>query len=120
MKLLKLKWVHRDVSIGSILCYTGGGNLGDLEYAKRIGDTTSHDMCMASRVRLVIWWRTEPSQQGTMHFMSIEVFAQLFLFPPDEFAEPTDFDSRLARQIEKKNCITEGTSCSTVYSYLLA
>jgi len=42
-----------------------------------------------------------------MHFMSIEVSAQLFLFPPDEPSEPGDFDARLARQIEQKNPITE-------------
>ena len=41
-----------------------------------------------------------------MHFMSIEVSAQLFLFPPDEPSEPGDFDERLTRQIEKKDSIT--------------
>ena len=55
LKLLKkLKWVHRGVSIGNILYYEGGGKLADLEYAKRVGDMTSHEMRTASRILLVI------------------------------------------------------------------
>jgi len=56
--LKKLNWVHRDVSIGNILSYNGCGKLADLEYAKRMGDKTSHDMRTASGIQFVIWQHT--------------------------------------------------------------
>jgi len=39
--------MHRDVGIGNILWYNVGSKMADLGYAKRIGDTTNHEMCMA-------------------------------------------------------------------------
>ena len=35
-----------------------------------------------------------------MHFMSIEVSTQEFLFPPDEPSGPDDFGEQLTREIE--------------------
>ncbi|KAF9507935.1 hypothetical protein BS47DRAFT_1366317 [Hydnum rufescens UP504] len=90
LKLLKkLKWVHWDVSIGNILYHERGGKLADLEYAKRIGDMMSHEMRTACRTLL-----------GTIHFMSIEVSTQEFLFPPDEPSGSGDFGELLTREIE--------------------
>jgi serine/threonine protein kinase len=40
----KLGWVHRDVSIGNILSYNGEAKLCDLEYAKKNGDTKTHNV----------------------------------------------------------------------------
>jgi len=71
------------VSIGNILSCEGGAKLGDLEYAKKVGDVKSHEMRTASQFSIIL--STKPSmkpQQGTMHFMSIEVAAQKFLFRP--------------------------------------
>ena len=61
--LRKLGWVHRDVSIGNIL---GSAKLGDLEYAKKIGDTRSHDVRTASGSRFVIWQGIDRTLQGTI------------------------------------------------------
>ena len=41
--LRKLGWVHRDVSIGNILFSDGHAKLADLEYAKKMGDSKSHE-----------------------------------------------------------------------------
>jgi hypothetical protein len=71
------------VSIGNILSYKGGAKLADLEYAKKVGNTMSHDMRTASGSPLT--YPDNPlsvSQQGTMHFMSIEGAARMFLFRP--------------------------------------
>jgi hypothetical protein len=47
--LRKLRWVHRDVSIGNILSYEGGAKLADLEYAKKMDDMADcHNMRTAS------------------------------------------------------------------------
>ena len=40
--------MHRDVSIGNILFYDGHVKLADLEYAKKMGDSKSHEMRTAS------------------------------------------------------------------------
>ena len=40
--------MHRDVSIGNILCCNEQAKLSDLEYAKKVGDLTSHNMRTAS------------------------------------------------------------------------
>jgi serine/threonine protein kinase len=42
--LRKLGWLHRDVSIGSILSFEGKAKLADLEYAKKVGSTKSYSM----------------------------------------------------------------------------
>lgn len=47
--LRKLGWVQCDVSIGNILSHERSAKLADLEYAKRRGDTKSHEMRTASR-----------------------------------------------------------------------
>ena len=59
--LIKLGWVHRDVSIGNILWHNDDGKLADLEYAKRVGYTTSHDLRTASETCIVISQHTERS-----------------------------------------------------------
>lgn len=38
----KCGWVHRDISSGNILIVDGIVKIGDLEYAKRLDDDTSH------------------------------------------------------------------------------
>jgi serine/threonine-protein kinase RIO1 len=47
--LRKLGWVHRDVSVRNILWFNNTSKLMDLEYAKRVGDTTSHETRTVSR-----------------------------------------------------------------------
>jgi serine/threonine protein kinase len=75
--------VHRDVSIGNILSYRGHAKLADLEYAKKKSDFTRHDLRTASDSPITLSGKSlNESQQGTMHFMSIEVAAQKFLFRP--------------------------------------
>ncbi|KAF9513075.1 hypothetical protein BS47DRAFT_1017359 [Hydnum rufescens UP504] len=99
LKLLKkLGWVHRDVSIGNMLWYKGGGKLGDLEYAKKMGDMTSHDL-----------------RTGTIQFMSIEVAAYRFLFPP---AQPSVPVKQAVREIQQQE--QQQTCPVTLRSYLLA
>lgn len=39
----KYGWVHRDVSSGNILVVDGVVKISDLEYAKKMGDETSHN-----------------------------------------------------------------------------
>jgi hypothetical protein len=53
-----------------------------------------------------------------MHFMSVEVSAQRFLFPPGQPSEPGDFDTRLARKIEKNNSITESSGVPFTHIHL--
>jgi hypothetical protein len=73
------------VSIGNILLCGGVPKLADLEYAKKIGDMKSHEMRTASEFSITSSGKIDRVQQGTMHFMSIEVAAQAFLFcPPPE------------------------------------
>jgi hypothetical protein len=71
------------VSIGNILSYNGQAKLADLEYAKKMGDLTRHEMRTASEYPITLTRKPLiTSQQGTKDFMSIEVAAQRFLFPP--------------------------------------
>jgi hypothetical protein len=46
--------------------------------------------------------------QGTMHFMSIEVAVRIFLFIPQQSAEPTKFKDKL-RQIQQHKSIKNNT-----------
>ncbi|KAF9511827.1 hypothetical protein BS47DRAFT_1467753 [Hydnum rufescens UP504] len=88
--LRKLGWIHRDVSIGNILSCNSRAKLEDLEYAKKMEDTASDGMPVASRIILTM-------PQGTMDFMFIEVASQLFLPPPPPPPLPLphpDFDER--------------------------
>jgi Fungal protein kinase len=92
------------VSIGNILSYNGAAKLADLEYAKKVGDTKTHDMRTASR-----WISIHLSnksltvhRQGTMHFMSIEVAAHMFLFLPQQSTESTEFQDKLTSIHEKR------------------
>jgi hypothetical protein len=65
------------------LAYEGEAKLADLEYAKRVGEVKSHEMRTASGSSSNV--SNEPlimPQQGTMHFMSIEVAEQEYLFRP--------------------------------------
>ena len=45
-------WVHRDISVGNLYLYTDPvskekrGLIGDLEYAKRVGDGGKYDACI--------------------------------------------------------------------------
>ena len=72
------------MSIGNILSHEGQAKLADLEYVKKTSDLTSHEMRTASESIILSGKSLIASQQGTMHFMSIEVAAQTFLFvPPD-------------------------------------
>ncbi|KAF9507779.1 hypothetical protein BS47DRAFT_1385014 [Hydnum rufescens UP504] len=97
LKLLtKLGWVHRDVSIGNILWYKGGGKLGDLEYAKKMGDMMSHDLRTASGTCI-----------GTIQFMSIEVAAHRFLFPPAQPSVPVKQAFREIQQQEQYNKLVQ-------------
>ena len=81
--------MHRDVSIGNILSCDGHAKLSDLEYVKKRKDLTSHEMRTASEPPITLSGKSLiETQQGTMHFMSIEVAAQEFLFPHVE-EEPT-------------------------------
>lgn len=71
------------MSVGNILSCDGVAKLADLEYAKNIGDVTSHEMRTASESSIDLSGKSlTESQQGTMHFMSIEVATQRFLFRP--------------------------------------
>lgn len=49
-------WVHRDISVGNIIIHDGQTKLGDVEYAKREADDTTHDV-----------------RTGTAFFMAAEV-----------------------------------------------
>jgi serine/threonine protein kinase len=46
--------MHRDISIGNILSCDGQTKLADLEYAKKMGDLTSHDMRTASDYPIIL------------------------------------------------------------------
>ncbi|KAI0942788.1 hypothetical protein AcV7_010360 [Taiwanofungus camphoratus] len=57
-------WVHRDISTGNILVdKDGNGRLGDLEYAKRMGQPSSHEV-----------------RTGTADFIAVEVDTQEYQF----------------------------------------
>ncbi|KAI0922904.1 hypothetical protein AcV5_009769 [Taiwanofungus camphoratus] len=57
-------WVHRDISTGNILVdKDGNGTLGDLEYAKRMGQLSSHEV-----------------RTGTADFIAVEIDSQKYLF----------------------------------------
>ncbi|KAI0943401.1 hypothetical protein AcW1_002572 [Taiwanofungus camphoratus] len=57
-------WVHRDISTGNILVdKDGNGRLGDLEYAKRMGQPSSHEV-----------------RTGTADFIAVEIDNQMYLF----------------------------------------
>ncbi|KAF8576696.1 hypothetical protein K439DRAFT_1397185 [Ramaria rubella] len=59
----KYEYVHRDVSIGNVLCVAGRGVLTDLEYCKRTDDESTHDV-----------------RTGTREFMAVEVAAESYKF----------------------------------------
>jgi serine/threonine protein kinase len=102
--LRKLGWVHRDVSIGNILSYEGEAKLADLEYAKRVGEVKSHEMRTASGSSSNV--SNEPlimPQQGTMHFMSIEVAAHKFLlFRPHRSRLAAKFTDEKVRELQQR------------------
>ncbi|KAH7904218.1 hypothetical protein BJ138DRAFT_1019438, partial [Hygrophoropsis aurantiaca] len=56
-------WVHRDVSIGNVLYFNGRVKLSDLEYAKKMGTDSGHEVCT-----------------GTVNFMACEIEGQRYLF----------------------------------------
>ncbi|KAG1754765.1 uncharacterized protein EDB91DRAFT_1213895 [Suillus paluster] len=58
----KAGWVHCDFSVGNTIWVGGVGKLGDFKYVKKIDSNTSND--------------------GTMHFMAVEVETQGYLFFP--------------------------------------
>jgi hypothetical protein len=71
------------VSIGNILSCDGHAKLADLEYAKKMGDSKSHEMRTVSESCITLSCKSLiGSQQGTMQFMSIEMAAREFLFVP--------------------------------------
>jgi hypothetical protein len=71
------------VSVGNILLCGGHAKLVDLEYAKKMGDSESHEMRTASESHITLSGKSLiASQQGTLNFMPIEVAAQSFLFLP--------------------------------------
>jgi len=80
--------VHRDVSIGNILSCDGHAKLADLEYAKKMGDSESHEIYetrAASELCIHLSGKSLiASQQGTVQFISIEVDSQKYQFPPCE------------------------------------
>src|SRR5712672_3089707 len=97
----KLGWVHRDVSIGNILSCGGHAKLTDLEYAKKMGDSESHEMRTASESHITLSGKSLiVSQQGTLSFMPIEVASKRFLFLPSRGGTGlTDFKAyRRARE----------------------
>ena len=87
--------MHRDVSLGNILSCNGHAKLADLEYAKKRSDLTSHEMQTASEPPITLSGKSSIElQQGTMHFMSIEVAAQVFRFHPPERITVAEFLDR--------------------------
>ncbi|KAI5993502.1 hypothetical protein EDD15DRAFT_2529998 [Pisolithus albus] len=63
--LHSIGWVHRDLSTGNVLYWGGVGKLADLEYAKHVDSSITHEV-----------------QTGTLEFMACEVEAQRYLFQP--------------------------------------
>ncbi|KAF8880260.1 hypothetical protein BD779DRAFT_1803020 [Infundibulicybe gibba] len=63
--LHRLGYVHRDISLGNVLLYDGGGRLSDLEYCRSSSEPDRHD-----------------AQTGTPDFMSVEVDIGERLFVP--------------------------------------
>src|ERR1700733_7496950 len=95
--LRKLGWVYRDVSIGNILSYNGQAKLADLEYAKKMGDSKGRETRTASEYPITLSGKSLiASQQGTKNFMSIEVAAQEFLFPPDSELSLAELDDEFS------------------------
>ncbi|KAI5984940.1 hypothetical protein EDD15DRAFT_2374621 [Pisolithus albus] len=75
--LHSIGWVHRDLSTGNALCWKGRGKLADLEYAKHIDDSVTHEV-----------------RTGTLEFMACEVESQNYLFerPTDELElDPVEY-----------------------------
>jgi hypothetical protein len=67
------------------LSYGGHAKLSDLEYAKKRGESISHEMRTASESPISFLGKPLIAyQQGTMHFMSVEVAAHDFLFTPQQ------------------------------------
>ncbi|KAI0735311.1 hypothetical protein C8Q76DRAFT_278275 [Earliella scabrosa] len=64
-------WVHRDISTGNLLCYSGRGILADFEYAKKFDPKPTKE---ASSNR----------KTGTAFFMAVEIQAQQWLYQPEE------------------------------------
>ncbi|KAI6032186.1 hypothetical protein BKA83DRAFT_4210425 [Pisolithus microcarpus] len=69
--LHSIGWVHRDLSTGNVLYWGGMGKLADLEYAKHIDSSTTHEV-----------------RTGTLEFMACEVEAQKYLFGPYRLKAP--------------------------------
>ncbi|KAI0085147.1 hypothetical protein BDY19DRAFT_1059765 [Irpex rosettiformis] len=71
-------WVHRDISSGNILVVPGDiAKVGDLEYAKKMSDKTSHS-----------------ERSGTAFFMSIEAGMNDYQFVPRRTKPPVKQDRR--------------------------
>ena len=89
------------MSIGNILSCDGHAKLVDLEYAKKMDDQKSHNARTASDSPISLSGKSLiVSQQGTMHFMSIEVAVQSFLFKPPPSSNATAVDQwRMAKKI---------------------
>ncbi|KAI6016905.1 hypothetical protein BKA83DRAFT_4329397 [Pisolithus microcarpus] len=63
--LHSIGWVHRDISTGNVLYWGGMGKLADLDYAKHIDSSVTHEV-----------------RTGTLEFMACEAEAQKYLFGP--------------------------------------
>jgi Fungal protein kinase len=101
------------VSVGNILSCDGVAKLADLEYAKETGDVTSHEMRTASESFIDLSGKSlTESQQGTMHFMSIEVAAQTFLFRP-----PSPRDSASADEMIQRAETIQNVTASVPFSH---
>ncbi|KIK14032.1 hypothetical protein PISMIDRAFT_117779, partial [Pisolithus microcarpus 441] len=61
--LHSISWVHHDLSTGNVLYFSGMGKLADLEYAKHINSSITHEV-----------------RTGMLEFMANEVEAQKYLF----------------------------------------
>ncbi|GJE95078.1 hypothetical protein PsYK624_112570 [Phanerochaete sordida] len=96
-------WLHRDISYGNVLSVgTGDTKITDLEYVKKINDTTPH-----TGVRT-----------GTPYFMSVEVASNTYLFAPairDGYTPPTAGETaglRARLLASKKMATDKATSAS--------
>ena len=99
--------MHRDVSIENILSYNGQAKLADLEYAKKMDDSTSHETPAVGEFTITLRRLLIVSQQGTMEFMSIEVAARLSLFPP---VEPEISETELDSSDDEVSLATRATT----------
>ncbi|KAI0943406.1 hypothetical protein AcW1_002575 [Taiwanofungus camphoratus] len=83
-------WVHRDISTGNILVdKDGNGRLGDLEYAKRMGQPSSHEV-----------------RTGTADFIAVEIDSQKYLFqsqPDEDSSSGSDDDSGTSQVSENQS-----------------